>query len=76
LPQKPRFIDPTDAADPPPRAGNYFCIVGDVDIETIKADDAVGTGGNHKVNLLADSNGNVDRKTTRQDLVDSPINEG
>ena len=59
---KPQLIDPTDAADPPPHANNYVCIVCDVDIKTIEADDGVAVGGNHKVKPVGDANGKVHPK--------------
>jgi hypothetical protein len=57
---KPQLIDPSDANHPPPHANNYVCIVCNVDIQTIEADDGVAVGGNHKVKPVGDANGKVD----------------
>jgi hypothetical protein len=57
---KPQLIDPSDANHPPPHANNYVCIVCDVNVQTIEADDGVAVGGNHKVKPVGDGNGKVD----------------
>jgi hypothetical protein len=61
---KPQLVDPTDANDPPPHASNYLCIVCDVDITGIEADDGVPGSGNHKVKPIGDpaNGGKVDAK--------------
>jgi hypothetical protein len=50
---KPQLIDSTDATNPPPHANNYLCIVCDVDIAGIEADDGI-PGAGHKVKPIGD----------------------
>jgi hypothetical protein len=59
---KPQFIDPSDAPDAPPHASRYFCLVCDVDVQTIEADDGIPGAGNHKVKPDGGPGGKVDPK--------------